>query len=142
VLVNFDMERATAAATVLRDFAASGHQMLVFTCHEHIAQLFRDLKAAVRELPENSVREPAALIFDETVKEPAKEKPKKPVRPAAVAPRAGRKPRPVEAEPVAEAEPEVLEPVPAVAVSEPLWDEPIPRAEEPLELLGNVWEEE
>ena len=52
VLVNFDVERAKAAAQVLRDFAAQGHQMLVFTCHEHIAKLFRGLKAPVNELPE------------------------------------------------------------------------------------------
>jgi uncharacterized protein YhaN len=41
VLVNFDAERAKAAAQVLRDFAAAGHQMLVFTCHEHIAKLLQ-----------------------------------------------------------------------------------------------------
>ncbi len=40
VLVNFDAERAKAAAAVLGDFAAAGHQLLVFTCHEHIAGLF------------------------------------------------------------------------------------------------------
>ena len=78
VLVNFDMERAKAAAQVLRDFAAQGHQMLVFTCHEHIAKLFRGLKAPVNELPDNSQRNPAPLIFDDG----SKEKPKKPLRPA------------------------------------------------------------
>ena len=41
VLVNFDAERAKAAAAVLRDFAAEGHQLLVFTCHEHIHKLFK-----------------------------------------------------------------------------------------------------
>ena len=40
VLVNFDIERAKAAAAVLRDFAAAGHQVLIFTCHEHILRLF------------------------------------------------------------------------------------------------------
>ena len=43
VLVNFDAVRAKAAAAVLRDFAAAGHQVLVFTCHEHISKLFRSL---------------------------------------------------------------------------------------------------
>jgi hypothetical protein len=52
VLVNFDVGRARAAATVLRDFARTGHQVLVFTCHEHIARLFRNLKADVRQLPD------------------------------------------------------------------------------------------
>ena len=46
VLVNFDAERAKAAAAVLRDFAAAGHQLLVFTCHEHILKLFKSLKRA------------------------------------------------------------------------------------------------
>jgi len=54
VLVNFDAARAKAAARVLRDFAAEGHQLLVFTCHEHIVKLFRTLKVAVAELPDHS----------------------------------------------------------------------------------------
>ncbi|MGD9719790.1 MAG: AAA family ATPase [Pirellulales bacterium] len=53
VLVNFDAARARAAAVVLRDFARTGHQLLIFTCHEHIARMFRQLKAEVRELPDN-----------------------------------------------------------------------------------------
>ena len=52
VLVNFDAERAKAAAAVLRDFAAAGHQLLVFTCHEHILKLFKSLKVPVSRLPE------------------------------------------------------------------------------------------
>jgi hypothetical protein len=51
VLVNFDTDRARAAATVLRDFAASGYQLLMFTCHDHIRDLFHDLGADVRILP-------------------------------------------------------------------------------------------
>ena len=53
VLVNFDGVRAKAAAKVLRDFATAGHQLLVFTCHEHIVKLFRTLKVAVTELPDH-----------------------------------------------------------------------------------------
>lgn len=52
VLVNFDVVRAKAAATVLRDFARQGCQVLVFTCHEHIAKLFKTIKADVRQLPD------------------------------------------------------------------------------------------
>jgi hypothetical protein len=52
VLVNFDVARAKAAAGVLRDFAKAGHQVLIFTCHEHIARLFKNIKAEVRDLPE------------------------------------------------------------------------------------------
>jgi uncharacterized protein YhaN len=51
VLVNFDSERARAAAKVLREFAASGYQVLMFTCHDHIRDLFDDLDADVRVLP-------------------------------------------------------------------------------------------
>ena len=54
VLVNFDAARAKAAAAVFRDFAAAGHQLLVFTCHEHISKLFRSLKVPVSQLPDNS----------------------------------------------------------------------------------------
>jgi len=53
VLVNFDTQRAKAAAAVLRDFAAAGHQLLVFTCHEHIARLFQSLRVEVHQLPEH-----------------------------------------------------------------------------------------
>ncbi len=51
VLVNFDSERARAAAQVLRDFAANGYQVLMFTCHDHIRDMFDDLQADVRVLP-------------------------------------------------------------------------------------------
>ncbi|HEY5313038.1 MAG TPA: hypothetical protein VIK18_10985, partial [Pirellulales bacterium] len=57
VLVNFDTHRAKATAAVLRDFAAGGFQLLVFTCHEHIAQLFKSLKVHTRELPTHAVAE-------------------------------------------------------------------------------------
>lgn len=50
VLVNFDSERAQAAASLLRDFSAAGHQVLVFTCHEHLAALFHDQGTAVHDL--------------------------------------------------------------------------------------------
>jgi uncharacterized protein YhaN len=51
VLVNFDNVRAEAAATVLRDFANEGHQLLLFTCHEHIGRIFKNLSVDVRQLP-------------------------------------------------------------------------------------------
>jgi uncharacterized protein YhaN len=38
VLVNFDQERSDAATEVLRDFAEKGHQVLLFTCHRHLAE--------------------------------------------------------------------------------------------------------
>jgi len=51
VLVNFDTIRATAAAKVLRDFAALGHQVVMFTCHEHIMRMFDSIDVQVRVLP-------------------------------------------------------------------------------------------
>jgi hypothetical protein len=51
VLVNFDTRRARAAAAMMLEFAASGHQLLLFTCHEHIAETFRALECDVRQLP-------------------------------------------------------------------------------------------
>ena len=52
VLVNFDVERSRAAARVLRDFAKEGHQIILFTCHEHIMKMFRALRVDVRTLPD------------------------------------------------------------------------------------------
>ncbi len=51
VLVNFDSVRAESAAKVLRDFASLGHQVVMFTCHEHIMQIFHDIGVQVRVLP-------------------------------------------------------------------------------------------
>lgn len=76
VLVNFDADRAAAAAAVLRDFAAAGHQLLVFTCHEHISNIFASLSVPVSrlcsttqagrtlisfEMPEVNVKEESAV---------------------------------------------------------------------------------
>jgi uncharacterized protein YhaN len=51
VLVNFDTRRAKAAAVVLRDFANTGHQILMFTCHHHIMNIFQAAGVDVRPLP-------------------------------------------------------------------------------------------
>jgi hypothetical protein len=72
VLVNFDGRRAKAAATVLRDFAAAGHQVLVFTCHEHIMKLFQSLRVPVINLPDRE--EPAAAVIEAPKAEPPKRK--------------------------------------------------------------------
>lgn len=52
VFVNFDAERARAAAETIRDFATAGHQVLIFTCHDHIVDTFRNLGVDVRSLPQ------------------------------------------------------------------------------------------
>ncbi len=51
VFVNFDAGRTKAACAVLRDFARQGHQLLVFTCHEHVWRMFKDLKVDARRIP-------------------------------------------------------------------------------------------
>jgi uncharacterized protein YhaN len=69
VMVNFDMRRAKAAACVLRDFANAGHQMLMFTCHQHIMQIFETAGVEVRLLPvRNGVD--GFDWYDEPVREP------------------------------------------------------------------------
>jgi len=39
---------------LLCDYGQSGHQLLVFTCHEHLARLFKSLRVDVRNLPGSS----------------------------------------------------------------------------------------
>ncbi len=51
VLVNFDGQRAQSAAELLVDFSRNGYQILMFTCHEHMRDLFYDLGSDVRILP-------------------------------------------------------------------------------------------
>jgi hypothetical protein len=95
VLVNFDAERAKAAAAVLRDFAAAGHQLLIFTCHEHIMKMFKTLHVPVTQLPSNA--EPGGSVV--LLERGGEEKPKRrsegrsPRRKAAAE---SRKPRPHE----------------------------------------------
>ncbi len=67
VLVNFDADRARLAAKVLRDFAKRGHQVLLFTCHQHIEKIFKSLKADVRRLP--GVEETRQQAFEDEVEE-------------------------------------------------------------------------
>ncbi len=58
VLVNFDRRRAQAAADVLCDFAERGHQVLLFTCHEHIVELFITRSAEIRCLSDLTLGTP------------------------------------------------------------------------------------
>ncbi|MEE3372757.1 MAG: AAA family ATPase [Planctomycetota bacterium] len=51
VLVNFDLLRAQATIEVLREFANAGHQLLVFTCHEHLVEAFRGAQVEIQTLP-------------------------------------------------------------------------------------------
>lgn len=64
VLVNFDLRRANTTAKVLCQFAAEGHQILLFTCHEHIVRVFTNIDVLALVLPDNKaggVAEPMYL---------------------------------------------------------------------------------
>ena len=49
--LNIDAKGTEAAALLLRDFGQRGHQILLFTRHTHVADLFRTLGVSVRPLP-------------------------------------------------------------------------------------------
>ena len=51
VLVNLDAKRAEATVELLCDFAKEGRQLLFFTCHEHIKQMFVQAAVDIRMLP-------------------------------------------------------------------------------------------
>ena len=53
ILVNFDSDRAKATIKVLGELAST-HQVLVFTCHTHVEQWFRETLAdvSVRQMPQ------------------------------------------------------------------------------------------
>ena len=92
-LVNFDDERARAAARVLVEFVSDQpgeRQMLVFTCHAHVAEIFAEANATVRSLSEPGRTwrrpEPVAIPAPPRTVEPAPEaKPMPQPRPDAIA---------------------------------------------------------
>lgn len=51
VFVNFDQMRTEAAVDTLIDFARQGHQVLLFTCHLHLAHLFEQRGIIPQWLP-------------------------------------------------------------------------------------------
>ncbi|MBX3421412.1 MAG: AAA family ATPase [Pirellulaceae bacterium] len=63
VLVNFDSSRAESAAKVLRDFADLGHQVIMFTCHEHIMRIFYNIGVQVRVLPAQGTVGEAEIFY-------------------------------------------------------------------------------
>ncbi len=70
VLVNFDSVRAESAAKVLRDFAALGHQVVMFTCHEHIMRIFDTIGVQVRVLPHQGQPGEAEIFYPEAIEQP------------------------------------------------------------------------
>lgn len=67
VFVNFDRARTVSAAKVLRDFASLGHQVVMFTCHEHIMKIFYDIGVQIRLLPAQGMRGEAKIHVPEIV---------------------------------------------------------------------------
>lgn len=53
ILVNFDQPRTEATVETLLEFAAESQQMLFFTCHLHLAQLFESKGSQTIWLPSN-----------------------------------------------------------------------------------------
>ncbi|MFM7206786.1 MAG: ATP-binding protein, partial [Planctomycetaceae bacterium] len=106
-LVNFDDARARSAARVLVEFIAeqaSDRQMLVLTCHEHVARIFAAAGAHVR-----SFSDPAPLF--------AGRPPAPPALPVAVAPAAPATDSAPAREPIRDPEP----PPAVVATDADLW---------------------
>jgi uncharacterized protein YhaN len=137
VFVNFDAGRTRTACAVLRDFAKQGHQLLVFTCHEHVWRMFQDIKVDTRRIPnrhgetEDVIEEPRPEPQPEPVPEPVK---------VVIAPEPQPESAPAEPEPVPEPikakarrkavvvqEPEpVIEQPEEVSYEEPVLAEPAP----------------
>ena len=69
-LVNFDDQRAKAASRTLVEFMNDrngDHQMLVLTCHAHVATLFRAAKATVRTLGSKQFSASADISVDDAL---------------------------------------------------------------------------
>lgn len=84
VLVNFDSIRATFAAKVLRDFAALGHQVVMFTCHEHIMRIFHNIDVQVRLLPAHGQSGEAKIYQPHDLPVPAIEAPVQEIEPVVI----------------------------------------------------------
>jgi len=87
VLVNFDRNRALYAAKTLKTFAEMGHQVMMFTCHKHIAEIFQEIDVQVRRLPAQGtpgratimVKEIAEPVPVEVIRQPIFEEPQEEV---------------------------------------------------------------
>ena len=56
VLVNFDEQRTLAAVETLLEFAGHGRQIVLFTCHAHLARLFESKGIELIRLPASEPR--------------------------------------------------------------------------------------
>ena len=145
VFVNFDAGRTKIAAAVLRDFAKQGHQLIVFTCHEHVWRMFQEIKVDARRLPNRmgeEVEEPQPepptiaakleppappVVVEKKVEPPARvPAPPKPLPQLTVVDRPA--PKPVRPKPVVEEVMEVEVPAPRPS-----------RAPRPLQVEVEYW---
>tara|TARA_R110002049_G_scaffold4601_5_gene32102 strand:+ start:144623 stop:148444 length:3822 start_codon:yes stop_codon:yes gene_type:complete len=67
VLVNFDGDRAIHAANTLKTFAELGHQVMMFTCHQHIVDIFHEIEVEVRLMPPQGEPGRATVLLPEEV---------------------------------------------------------------------------
>ncbi len=65
VLVNFDQDRALYAAKTLKSFSDLGHQVLMFTCHQHIVEMFKTIGVEIRIMPPHGTPGRAVVLGDE-----------------------------------------------------------------------------
>jgi uncharacterized protein YhaN len=75
VCVNFDLGRTQIATRVFQDFTRQGHQVIYFTCHEHVWRMFQEIKVDARRLPNRlgeTAEEPVAELVPQA---PAAEPP-------------------------------------------------------------------
>ncbi|QDT30142.1 chromosome segregation protein [Gimesia panareensis] len=64
VLVNFDQERTRAAIKTLNAVAAKGQQILLFTCHLHLTQLFEEQGITAVRLPASDAQRSRNTAFE------------------------------------------------------------------------------
>ena len=74
VLVNFDSARARATAEVMCDFTEAGHQLLLFTCHEHINEIFKNMGITVKQLKRKDQEQVVSSAPAERLPEPVVKK--------------------------------------------------------------------
>lgn len=143
LLVNFDSQRARSAATVLREFADRGHQILMFTCHEHLVKLFKSLRVPVRDLPTAAMPREEVVIV-QAAPEPLPAAPLYTPVVEAPQPKVRRRRRQVIERPVPVTvverveTPLVLEAPPWLEFDDPPVSDPLPRAPRPIEPAPRV----
>ncbi|MEC7407521.1 MAG: AAA family ATPase [Planctomycetota bacterium] len=64
VLVNFDRDRARFAAKTLLQFARQGHQVMMFTCHQHVVDIFQEIGVEVRVMPPHGLPGRAIVLSE------------------------------------------------------------------------------